>query len=64
MQTYKELNGKIVFLNIIKFIPIKTVKDTNSPPWIDEEVRFHIRKKYLALKKYRQCRTDYRNDVN
>ena len=43
-----------------KFIPVKIVKDVNSPPWIDGEVRYFIRKKYSALKKYRNCRTDYR----
>ena len=34
-------------------IPIKTVGDKNSPPWIDGEVRHLIRKKYAALKKFR-----------
>ena len=43
-----------------KFIPIKIVKDVDSPPWIDGEVRYFIRKKFSALKKYRNCRTDYR----
>jgi hypothetical protein len=49
------------FFNAVhKFIPTKTVKDTYSAPWIDGEVRLYIRKKYVALKKYRQCRTDHR----
>ncbi|CAB4006426.1 Hypothetical predicted protein, partial [Paramuricea clavata] len=49
------------FLNAVqKYIPVKKVKDKNSPPWIDGEVRYHIRKKYAALKKYRKTRTDYR----
>ena len=48
------------FLHAVqKFIPIKKVKDKNSPPWIDGEVIYHIRKKYAALKKYRKTRTDY-----
>ena len=42
-----------------KFIPVKKVKDKNSPPWIDGEVIYHIRKKYAALKKYRKTRTEY-----
>ena len=41
-----------------KFIPVKTVKDVNSPPWIDGEVRYFKRKKYSALNKYRKPRTD------
>ncbi len=36
------------------------IKDTNSPPWIDNEVRHFIRKKYLALKKYRQNKSETR----
>ena len=40
-----------------KFIPLKTIKDTNSPPWIDEQVRHMIRKKYAALRKYRLNKT-------
>ena len=48
------------FLHAVqKFIPIKKVKDKNSPPWIDGEVIYHIRKKYAALKKYRKTRTEY-----
>ena len=39
------------------FIPYKVIKDTNSPPWIDGEVRHVIRKKYAALKKYRLNKT-------
>ncbi|CAB4021912.1 Hypothetical predicted protein, partial [Paramuricea clavata] len=31
--------------------------DTNSPPWIDKEVRILIRKKYRALKNYRMNRS-------
>ena len=40
-------------------IPTKTIKDTNSLPWVDKEVRHLIRKKYSALKRYRQnkCKT-------
>ena len=48
------------FLHAVqKFIPIKKVKDKNSPPWIDGEVIYHIREKYAALKKYRKTRTEY-----
>ena len=55
------LQWKKWFLGTVhKFIPIRTVKDVNSPPWIDGEVKYFIRKKYSALKKYRNCRTDYR----
>ena len=39
------------------FVPVRTVKDNNSPPWIDKEVRVLIRKKYTALKKYRMNRS-------
>ena len=41
---------KKTFLTAVKkYIPVRTVKDTNSPPWIDKEVRILIRKKYRAL---------------
>ena len=44
---------KATFLNAVKnFVPVRTVKDNNSPPWIEKEVRVLIRKKYTALKKY------------
>ena len=36
---------------------MRTVKDTNSPPWIDNEVRRLIRKKYKALNQYRVNRS-------
>ena len=42
-------------------IPTKTVKDTNSPPWIEIEVRHHSRKKYGALRKYRLNTSDITN---
>jgi hypothetical protein len=29
---------------------MKTVKDTNTPPWVDKEVRNLISRKYKALK--------------
>ena len=49
------------FLAVVKeHVPTKTVNDTYSLPWIDKEVRHHIRKKYLALRKYRQNRTENR----
>ena len=49
---------KDTFLTAVrKYIPIKTVKDTNSPPWIDREVRILIRKKYHALRRYRMNRS-------
>ena len=55
------LQWKECFFNAVhKFIPVKTVRDVNSPPWIDGEVRYFIRKKYSALNKYRKRRTDDR----
>ncbi len=54
------LQWKEWFLGAVeKFIPVKTIKDVNSPPWIDGEVRHYIRKKYTILNKYRQRQTDY-----
>lgn len=38
--------------------PTKSVKDTNSPPWIDSEVRHHIPKKHGVLRKYRLNKSD------
>jgi transposase len=49
---------KETFLTAVKkYIPVRTVKDTNSPPWIDKEVRILIHKKYRALKNYRMNRS-------
>ena len=42
------------------YVPTKTVKDTNTPPWIDKEVRNLISRKYKALKKYRMNKTTAR----
>ena len=54
-------NWKALFLSAVKdHIPIKIVRDTNSPPWIDNEVRLWIRKKYTALKKFRLNKTPER----
>ena len=43
--------------HVNNFIPTKVVRDANSPPWVDQEVRHLLRKKYAALKKYRQSKT-------
>ena len=52
------MQWKDKFLSIVtSFVPIKTIQDTNSPPWIDGEVRHLIRKKYTALRKYRKNKT-------
>ncbi|CAB4014464.1 Hypothetical predicted protein, partial [Paramuricea clavata] len=49
---------KDTFLSIVtSFVPIKTIQGTNFPPWIDGEVRYLIRKKYIALRKYRKNKT-------
>jgi hypothetical protein len=52
---------KNLFLGEVqKCVPVKVIQDTNSPPWIDGEVRHIMRKKYRALKKYRDNRTEER----
>ena len=52
---------KDLFLSVVSsYVPTKVVKDTNSPPWIDGEVRHLIRKKYTALRKYRLKKTPER----
>jgi hypothetical protein len=45
---------------IDKFVPKKTVVDTNTPPWIDRDAKHMIKKKYTALRQYRQKRTEGR----
>ena len=51
------LNWKDLFLKAVyNFIPVKSIKDINSPLGIDGEVRHLVRKKYTALK-YRQNRS-------
>ena len=49
-------NWKLLFLTAVKeHISTKTVHETNSPSWIDGEVRHLKRKKYdAALSKFRQ----------
>jgi hypothetical protein len=45
---------KELFMTAVnEHIPTKYVNDINSPPWIDEEVRYLIRKNYSVLKRYR-----------
>jgi hypothetical protein len=52
---------KDLFLAAVeKCVPVKVIKDTNSPPWIDGEIRHLIRKKYRALKNYRKTRSEER----
>ena len=52
---------KSAFLSIVtNFVPTKPVPDTNSPPWIDGEVRHLIRKKYTALRHCRKNKTSTR----
>ena len=49
---------KNAFLSVVtNVVPTKLVKDNNSPPWIDGEVRHLIRKKYTALRQYRKNTT-------
>ena len=54
-------NWKDLFLTAVKdHIPVKAVRDTNSPPWIDGEFRHLMRKKYAALKIFRRNKTPER----
>ena len=60
-QSWKQWRD--LFLSIVNvYVPTKTLKDTNSPPWIDGEVPHLIRKKYMytALRKYRMNKTTER----
>lgn len=55
------LKWRDLFLATVdEFIPKKKIKDVNSPPWIDGEVRYLLKKKYSALKKYRLNKTEAR----
>ena len=52
---------KSTFLSIVTtYVPTKLVPVTNSPSWIDGEVRHLIRKKYTALRHYRKNKTSTR----
>jgi hypothetical protein len=52
---------KDLFLTAIdKFVPKKTVVDSNTPPWINRDVKHMIKKKYTALRQYCQKRTEGR----
>lgn len=49
---------KDLFLTAVaECVPIESFRETNSPPWIDREVRFAIRRKYRALRKYCENKT-------
>ncbi|KAL9962114.1 hypothetical protein ACROYT_G031188 [Oculina patagonica] len=49
---------KDLFLaTVAECVPMKTIRDTNSPPWIDREVKLALRRKYRALRKYRENKT-------
>ena len=49
---------KVLFSSIVtNYVPTKCIKDTNSRPWIDAEVRHLMCKKYTALRNYRKNRT-------
>ena len=43
-------------------MPKKTVSDKNTPPWIDREVKYLIKKKYTALRRYRLNQTQRRKE--
>ena len=63
ITAFKDINEywskwKVLFLTVVKdSVPMKKIRDTNSPPWIDGEVRHLIRKKYAALRRFRQNKT-------
>ena len=53
---------KTLFITAVsEHVPTKFIKDVNTPPWIDQEVRHLIRKKYSALKRYRKNQSDALN---
>ncbi|CAB4005603.1 Hypothetical predicted protein [Paramuricea clavata] len=47
-------------MHVKNYIPMKVVTDTNSPPWIDGEIRLLLPKKYAALKRFQQSQTNAR----
>ena len=54
-------NWKNLFLSSVdEFVPKKFVVDKNMPLWIDHEVKHFIRKKYTALRRYRENQTHQR----
>ena len=58
MQNWKDL----ILITVEKFVPKKTVSDKNTPPWIDREVKYLIKKKYTALRRYRLNQTQRRKE--
>lgn len=49
---------KDLFLAVVaECVPVKTISDTNSPPWIDREVKLALHRNYRALRKYHENRT-------
>ena len=56
-------NWKDLFLiSVEKFVAKKTVSDKNTPPWIDREVKYLIKKKFTALRRYRLNQTQRRKE--
>ena len=54
-------NWKALFISTVKdHIPIETVRNTNSLPWIDSKVRHWFLKKFTPLKKFRLNKTPQR----
>ena len=49
---------KDLFLaTVYECVPMNVISDTNCPPWIDREVKLALRRKYRALRKYRENKT-------
>ena len=46
-QTWKDL----FLISVEGFVSRKTISDKNTPPWIDREVKYLIKKKYTALRR-------------
>lgn len=50
LQYWSQSQWKDLFLETVdECVPVKVIRDTNSPPWIDREVKLALRRKYYAL---------------
>ena len=58
VDLYRSQWKDLLLATVDECVPMKVIRDTNSPPWIDrDEVKLALRKKYRALRKYRENKT-------
>ena len=58
VDLYRSQWKDLLLATVDECVPMKVIRDTNSPPWVDRnEVKLALRKKYRVLRKYRENKT-------